>query len=560
MAFGLKKSLLLTATLTLISCGGGSSAPLPPVAIAPPPPPPPQAQAPVVNVTTISSSAEEGQSITLDASGTTDPDTDTSALTFTWTQLSGVNANILSPNDPVTEIILPEITANETVEFSLTVSDGQNEAAETVGIETTNIFQSPRSSFDVLTTISSQAVMTGSRVISDNQFLSSPTMTPPDGINQISRLILSNNNDNDSLTAVLENVEISETADKITITESDLGIFTLSSIDEDNNTVSLFTGNSTAPNTTEFLGNIPIDGPCDIDNITDGGFVRQTIDSGGNQAAINIIGQRNSGFEIIAPIFSAENPEIMDVASLQSVGADESYCFVDFVDGLSAGITRLDNNIFSSPLGGVIVAVDYENQTIDLFRDNTQLASEGADFIVGTTNNPQYERVLSEPLLPDGNDTNLDIVDIHRSQSSPGTFIVLMSDGTHIGDHRAIVLTVEPQDNSGSTEDVLGFTRGDMAWPRGVPQNATFAPLRSETTFDRIDTLIINSSSSPEAIVFQREANSDFTSFEGPSFFELGLDVDAIQLQPFTSPTTNAESARILVHIPERDVLEVREN
>jgi len=559
MAFGLKKSLLLTATLTLISCGGGSSAPLPPVAVAPPPPPPPQAQAPVVNVTTTSSTAEEGQSITLDASGTTDADTNASDLTFAWTQVSGINANILSPSEPVTEVVLPEITASETVQFQLTVSDGQNESTEMVAIESTNIFQSPRSNLDVLTTIASQTVTTGSRVINDNQFLSSPRMSPPDGTNQISRFTLSSSNPDDSLTAVLENVEIPETTDRLTMTESGLGTFTLSSIDEASSTASLFTGDSSTPNTAQLIGSFPIDNPCDVENTTDGDFAKQAIDSDGNQAVINIIGQRNSGFEILAPIFILDNPEIIDVANLQSVGTDESYCFVDFVDGLSSGITRLDDNIFSSPLGGVIVAVDYNNQTIDLFRDNSVSTAAGPEFIVGTTNNPQYERVLSEPLLPDG-ETNLEIINIHRSQLSPGTFIVLMSDGTHIGDHRAIILTVEPQTNSGSNEESLGLTRRDMTWPRGVPQNAAFTSLRSQTTLDRVDTLIVNSSSSPEAIVFQREESSEFINFEGPSFFELGLDVDAIQLQPFTSPSTGAETARILVHIPERNVLEIREN
>lgn len=561
MARKLEKSLIMTtAAIGLLSCGGGSSnsssiAP-PPVAVTPPP----QAQAPMINVVVASPAAEEGQLITLDASQTTDPDSNDADLTFTWTQLNGTTAEILSPGEAVTDVLLPEINAGETAQFQLKASDGQNESSETVDVEYRNIFQSPRSSILApINLVSTQDIAADSRVIGDGQFLSSPAATPPNGTNQISRFNLFGTNANDSLTTELENILISDTSDDLTMVESGLGIFTLTSIDEANNTASLFAGDSFAPDPTEFIGNFPTESPCAIDNTGDGNFVNETVASGGNKAVINIIGQRDSGFEILAPIFTLDPPEITDVVTLQSVGTDESYCFVDFSDDITSGQSLVDNNAFSSPLAGVIIAVDYNNQTIDLFVDNTVSTTRGQEFIVGTTENPQYERVLSEPLLPSG-ETGLDIIDVHRGPLGSNLYVVLMSDGNHIGDHRAVIFTLEPQMSPATNEERLGFTRADLSWPRGIPQNATFASIRSQVSLNRIITLVVNSSSSPEAIVFQREEGLVADGFQGPSFFELGLDVESIKLEPFTSPNLGTETARLLVHIPDRNLLELRED
>jgi Tol biopolymer transport system component len=83
---------------------------------------------------------EEGDTVLLDASGTTDFEND--FLTFSWTQVSGDNAVVLSdPTSPTPTFIAPLVSNFDVLEFEVSVSDGINEpetaiATVTVGLAT----------------------------------------------------------------------------------------------------------------------------------------------------------------------------------------------------------------------------------------------------------------------------------------------------------------------------------------------------------------------------------------------------------------------------------------
>jgi len=137
------RSLVLALSLTACSGGGGSSSstPAPP---PPPPPPPPANTAPSVNVMA-PSSIDERQSFTIDASGSTDADGDT--LSFQISLSGSSNAFLVGSADgPEWTIETNEVASDETIEATITVSDGTDSTSQTVSITITDFDRTPLSS------------------------------------------------------------------------------------------------------------------------------------------------------------------------------------------------------------------------------------------------------------------------------------------------------------------------------------------------------------------------------------------------------------------------------
>jgi len=451
-------------------------------------------------------------------------------------QLSGTNAIIGSPDAAVTDIIAPEISTSETASFQLTVSDGANSVIENIDIEVTNIFQSPRSQFAFENIQISQTVPENSEIIrtetSDDSlslasFMLTPSDTQNENMSQISTIARSFESNSTNITSAIENIEVPSTTRSISIENSGFNQGIIYAASEEDNIVAGAQVNSAFPQFNDNVGNYPIDAPCDITGINNGSS-RTPVFGADGPANINLVGQRNGGLEILASDFSDPPSgstvfQLTGSTTLQSIGTNENYCLIDFIDKLALP-TDIANN---APFGGVVTAIDMDNQTIDLFVDTISVpASETRDFIVGTSQNPQYERVLSFPILPtDQPDLEIlgtELVNISRGQHG---YLFLLSDGNHIGEHRAVlIIIIEAADNATTGSNALDFSRTILSWERGVPENAI---LGIEGNFFNNPTIIINSSTSPEAIVFENDATQS-TEFFGPSFFEIGLDVDMI--------------------------------
>ncbi len=85
---------------------------------------------------------DERSSVTLDGSGSSDPDTGTT-LTYAWTQTAGPTVTLSGANTASPTFTAPEVTANATLTFSLTVSDGTLSATDTVSITVRNVNRTP---------------------------------------------------------------------------------------------------------------------------------------------------------------------------------------------------------------------------------------------------------------------------------------------------------------------------------------------------------------------------------------------------------------------------------
>jgi len=93
----------------------------------------------------------------------------------------------------------------------------------------------------------------------------------------------------------------------------------------------------------------------------------------------------------------------------------------------------------------------------------------------------------------------LDLVQLRRVENSEGFFIIaaLVSDGSHIGDHRVIVLH-NNFDGTGAT------TRLERSWSRGIPSDIAIVNGYGET---QTPDLIISLSSVPYMMTIENSAS-----------------------------------------------------
>src|SRR6185503_11451389 len=94
---------------------------------------------PTARITTIPSPANvnlsEGQAtVKLDGSASDDGDGGAQGLTYNWTQISGPQAQVLTPDQPITDVV---VTALGTYRMRLTVSDGEktHQATATISVQ-----------------------------------------------------------------------------------------------------------------------------------------------------------------------------------------------------------------------------------------------------------------------------------------------------------------------------------------------------------------------------------------------------------------------------------------
>ena len=115
----------------LASCGGGSSA-----GSNPTPPTQQVNRPPVASASANKTLIMEGQIFELNASGSTDADGD--VLTYNWEQKSGTPVQFDDATNPLQNLQSAFVDQNETLEFEVSVSDGQLVATDTVSITVNN--------------------------------------------------------------------------------------------------------------------------------------------------------------------------------------------------------------------------------------------------------------------------------------------------------------------------------------------------------------------------------------------------------------------------------------
>jgi len=99
-------------------------------------------EAPSAQVARSAISVVEGRSVSMNASGSTDPNSG-DTLTFSWEQTSGMTVTLNGANTATASFTAPQVTANTTLGFEVTVSDGSLEDKATVTVTVTNQAPAP---------------------------------------------------------------------------------------------------------------------------------------------------------------------------------------------------------------------------------------------------------------------------------------------------------------------------------------------------------------------------------------------------------------------------------
>lgn len=534
--------------MIVISCGGSGSSTPPP----PPPPPPTSNNAPIVTTTTSSGVIDEGQKTTLDASSTTDQENDT--LSFSWTQTAGTLAVILSPSEATTEIISPEITVDETATFRITVSDGTNQVSEDVDVSFSNIFQSPQVDFtlgDFASVMTAPDVSIADNLSGDRRLTSYVTVPNGSAVDD-DLLALTFDLDTNSVTSsVVPNIVIPKSR-VIGPQGATSSPFTYDRLDN----VVLDTNSHTASilrigeDIEEVAGNFTGADYCHVSEIIVPFAYDNILPAAHAEFPyVVIMGKENGGLDILSPQFdtpqdTTDTPQAIGSKIYQSLGTTESFCFIKYQFSFFNPASDGDFSV----LDGIIFAVDYDAQTISLLLDKTSTPLNGrsvAELAEGI--NPNYQIVETVPLQTES-DTALEIIGVVDEFSAFGGFFILMSDNKHDGEHRVISVNVSPKLNGTEPTNEIEVSQTTLSWSKGVPQNGTLMQIYD----DEPRSLIINSSTSPEAIVFKP---TDFGSrmFSGPNYLELGLgagDVDRVSLRNVveTENGRGTDSGLVITH------------
>ncbi|MFC6873728.1 malectin domain-containing carbohydrate-binding protein [Halobellus marinus] len=96
---------------------------------------PPENQPPVADAGA-DQAVDEGQQVTLDASESNDSDGD--SLSYSWTQTAGSSVDLSGADTATPTFTAPDVDADETLAFEVTVSDGTDSATDTVNVTVEN--------------------------------------------------------------------------------------------------------------------------------------------------------------------------------------------------------------------------------------------------------------------------------------------------------------------------------------------------------------------------------------------------------------------------------------
>jgi len=453
----IKRSLvtLLSATV-LASCSGGGGSSSPPA----PPPPPPVSTSPTAVLTATSTSADELQSLILDASGSNDADGD--SLTFTWSQTSG-STIALQDNGNTAEISIPELTSDAGYGFQVSVSDGTNSDTANISITGTNIVLSP---------------------------VTSKIGTPRKTIANL-----------DSPQSV------------IVVYDAGIGLFSVAAITGSGSSSKLsFFQDALNPS---FFGDNPTDlsenSVAGQTSVTDGIYGTSITDS---QIALGfqnegIVRVFSGSWQLTPALQPRSQVSVPDVCALASEDLFGDAAFDDIVAGQKGGGIRiLINNAYigrpSAEWGHydtnqqLKTSGEYCHIIVQRGINSKIFAFNKTDGLIYVWEKQSAGNIVELTPIDIGIPVGLDLVQLRRIKDAQGFFIIaaLVSDGSHVGDHRVIVLH-NKFDGTGST------TRIERSWTRGIPSDIIIENERGGT---QTPDLIISLSSVPYIMTIENSA------------------------------------------------------
>ena len=493
--------LVSSSALIISACGGGGSSNTssPPTAVTPPVQ---TNAAPTVIITPSNTSPNEGLQSTLDASTSSDAEGD--SLTFSWTQLSGPDAVISAPTASITDISVPNVTGDTPARFQLQVSDGTSTTSSEVTLNFTNLVQTPVADFTI--TRESTLDYPNKVVAVPTDFFFNETLNFL--VHETEGQFVWDSFGYDAANDLEIFQEQRATSDSANIVSS-LDIFR----PFDPGFAAL------GPDSVTFLD--PIFDPSDrfsIDAEQPCSLVTGHQVSPSFAPASMIIGLRNGGAMLVDLELDSQTIATGDSTVLQNFGGDASLCALEISTTRLLAFDQNTNRVINYRI------------TQDSNRNITDLS--------------ELSSVALDLNLPEGSDVEF-VGSVGNLATASIAMALVFSDGETEGNHRLVVVGFAGE-----------FFQDTYSWDYGAPTSI----YRDAFERDAIDTFIIATKDSPQAVVFKSGNLSDLEPYlplSGPSYLDLGVGHDIIS--NFIGPGPVSQDG-IIVTFPDQNLVKVLEH
>jgi hypothetical protein len=466
------RATLLVVLAVCTACGGGGGSP--PTS---PPPPPPSGVSISAIATAMPTTVDEGQPFKLDASASTISSGAT--LTYAWTQVSGPSAVIVNPATAAQDLSAPEVTANSTAQFRVTVSSGASSASTTVNVNINNIAQTPAygSGPQLLATATFSVPVR--KIVGDFNFgLAGVANQPSDPLTFLDFSISSNQLQ--VAPSQLASLPSSAIMRKSSLyvpsgpnNPNPAGSPQFSVIEESANRFRIFVRSFS--NTTIATGaDFSLTQPC--------AFSHGTVRS----SSALYVGQK-AGFTTID---SGGSAPVID----RTIIAGKPFCALLAQRTPISGTVAAYNNV---------LALDTDANVFNVFEPDSLAGN--ANYLL--TKQVAAQLNASKPLTL----AAWTEIDPFGGMGNPTAMALVFTDGTHNGEHRLVIASLDTARNVVQQTYSLGL---------GVPIEVFTDNLDADSNFPEI---VIVKSSSPQAEIFEPTGSGNISAFSGPQYLEIGL-------------------------------------
>ena len=416
-------------------------------------------------------------------------------MTFSWSQTAGPAATLSATDTAQIDVSLPEIAADETLTFEVTVSDGDLSATETFDLDAINIVESSILGYfdDPLEILSGG--LEGARGLAFTETMRTGTT----GLYSL----IGAQEQNGQMDLLYFERNVDGTYDPADRTPTGIapstrvvgrdGYFGFqgagpSFIFEQAGKIGFYNEQQGSPALYE-TGSLDLDAPCNF----------STILYGGTQ----LIGHRGTGLTAITRAYSGTSPNVTTSVEVSKPTSTGTYCFL----GTNLRAQRM------------ISAYNSDTDTIEVWNrefDATQTPQNRFDLVGSFTVNLPSELTVTAF----GSATGFD------GTQETSFSVLAATDGQHDGQHVAILV---------HWTATGGFETEQLTWSKGIPSGVAVGDVNIPN-----GPIFISMSSSPYVRVYEASAAFSTNPLAGlystPQFIDVGLGTTEIVVEGSREP------------------------